>query len=113
MVNILIQAILKGKILNLSNIEKGFFKFDKYEDDYALINYEGKGQNYLDDLSYFVNKLYDYEELLLAGNVDTIEIILIFSYQKQGNIEIPREIFSKIVKMNAHLSLSFYENFDK
>lgn len=106
---ILTQVVIRGnglKSLSLRNL----FDFEDFEDDYALLNINGKSSDYLKDLSDAVNRLYAKKEILTSKNIETLQIFLIFPYKEQGNAEIPTEILRKIVELNAYLCISFYES---
>lgn len=105
---LLTQVIIKGKNFESSPL-KNLFEFDDFEDEYALINLYGKGINYLEDMAEAIDKIYAQKEVWTSENIEKLLIFLIFPYEKQGNSEIPTEILRKMVELNAHLCLTFYE----
>ena len=109
MVKLITQVVLRGQKIDSLPLQDEF-KFDKLENDYALININGINENYLIDLKDSINKLYDKKELFLSNLINSKELILLFSYKNQGNIEFPIDIMKKIIELNFDLSISFYES---
>lgn len=109
MVKLITQVVLRGQNIDSLPLQDEF-KFEKFENDYALININGKNENYLIDLKETIDKLYYNKECFLSNSINSKELILLFSYKNQGNIEFPVDIMKKIIELNFNLSISFYES---
>lgn len=108
MVTLLTQLIIFGENLETLPLKEKF-SFEKYENDYALLNIKGENTDYLLNLEEIIDKIYVEKDILTSKNIKELQISLIFSYQHQANAEIPTEILKKIVELNAHLNISFYQ----